>query len=264
MVCRVPGEIKGAWLDDGGNGEDTALLRRAVAVLGVIGLLRNFCDDEELFFRWMRFSLKSRKAEMLDASVEYLFSWLKPDREQFVHGRWISDIKSVTYGCIPLDRNAGAAVSRPCLFTVTSRKNGSSCLLEIRSAALNGAFIAVEMPPDNRTLHPGELLPFRIGKTVTDGLVPGTCGPCGCRPWRFLKMCLHRSFPPSPKIFVPVRRKICCLNWNHGQEAVNDSLCRRLRHEQKRGAGWKAAVIHDRRFSWNDSKLMIYSPHESL
>lgn len=25
VVCRVPGEIKGAWLDDGGNGEDTAL-----------------------------------------------------------------------------------------------------------------------------------------------------------------------------------------------------------------------------------------------
>lgn len=217
----------------------------------------------------MRLSWKSRKAEMLDASVEYLFPWLKPDREQFVHGRWISDIKSVTYGCIPLDRNAGAAVSRPCLFTVTSRKNGSSCLLEIRSAALNGAFIALEIPPDNRTLYSGELLLFRIWENGHGWPCPGMsgpwkCCPCGCRPWRFLKMRLHRSFPPSSKIFVPVRRKICCLNWNHGQEAVNDSLCRRLRHEQKRGAGWKARAIHDRRFSWNDSKLMIYSPHESL
>lgn len=147
-------------------------------------------------------------------------SLAQPDREQFVHGRWISDIESVTHGCIPLDCNAGAAVSRSCLFTVTSRKNGSSCLFEIRSAVLNGAFIAVEMPLDNRTLHPGELLPFRIWENGHGWPCPWKCCPCGCRPWRFLKMCLHHSFPPSPKIFVPVRRKICCLNWNHGQEAV--------------------------------------------
>lgn len=97
-------------------------------------------------------------------------SLAQTDREQFVHGRWISDIKSVTYGCIPLDRNAGAAVSQPCLFTVTSRKNGSSFLLEIRSAALNGAFIAVEMPPDNRTLYFGGCCRSGFEKTVTDGL----------------------------------------------------------------------------------------------
>lgn len=162
VVCRVSGEIREAWLDDGGNGKDTVLLRRAAAVLGCYWLLRNFCDDEDLFFRWMRLSLKSRKAEVLDASVEYLFPWLKPDREQYVHGRWISDIESATYDCLPPGRNAGAAYSWPCLFTVTSRKNGSSGLLEIRCAALNGAFIALEMPTDNRTLHPRELLPFRI------------------------------------------------------------------------------------------------------
>lgn len=204
VVCRVPGEIKGAWLDDGGNGEDTALLRRVVAVLGVIGLLRNFCDDEELFFRWMRFSLKSRKAEMLDASVEYLFSWLKPDREQFVHGRWISDIKSVTYGCIPLDRNAGAAISRPCLFTVTSRKNGSSFLLEIRSAALNGVFIALEMPPDNRTLHSGELLPFRIWEN-------GHGWPCpwNIRPVRVPPMEIPENVPSSFLPSVPEDFRSC-------------------------------------------------------
>lgn len=147
-------------------------------------------------------------------------SLAQPDREQFVHGRWISDIESVTHGCIPLDCNAGAAVSRSCLFTVTSRKNGSSCLLEIRCAALNGAFITLECHRTTSHFIPGNCCRSGFGKTVTDGLAPGMCGPCGCRPWRFLKMCLHRSFPPSPKIFVPVRRKICYLNCNHGQEAV--------------------------------------------
>lgn len=182
VVCRVSGEIKEAWLDDEGNGEDTALLRRAVAVLGCYWLLRNFCDDEELFFRWMRLSLKSRKAEVLDASVEYLFPWLKPDREQYVHGRWISDIESATYDCVPLGRNAGAAYSWPSLFTVTSRKNGSSGLLEIRCAALNGAFIALEMPPDNRTLHPRELLPFRIWEDGHGWPYPWNVRPVGVPP----------------------------------------------------------------------------------
>lgn len=138
VICRVSGEIKEAWLDDGSNGEDTAILRRAAAVLGCYWLLRNLSDDEELFFRWMRLSLKSRKAEVLDASVKYLFPWLKPDREQYVHGRWISDIESVTYDSLRPGSNAGAAVSWPCLFTVSSRKNGSSGLLEIRCPALKG------------------------------------------------------------------------------------------------------------------------------
>lgn len=182
MVYRVSGEIKEAWLDDGSNGEDTALLRRAAAVLGCYWLLRNLSDDEELFFRWMRLSLKSRKAEVLDASVEYLFPWLKPDREQYVHGRWISDIESVTYDCLPPGSNAGAAVSWPSLFTVTSRKNGSFGLLEIRCPALKGALLTLEMPLDNCTLHPRELLPFRVWKNVHGWSYPWNVRPVGMPP----------------------------------------------------------------------------------
>lgn len=131
-------------------------------------------------------------------------SLAQPDREQFVHGRWILDIELVTYGCVPLDRNAGAAVSQPCLFTVTSRKNGSSFLLEIRSAALNGAFIALEMPPDNRTLHPGELLPFRIWEN-------GHGWPCpwNVRPVRVPPMEIPENVPSSFLPSVPENFRSC-------------------------------------------------------
>lgn len=209
VVCRVSGEIKEAWLDDEGNGEDTALLRRAVAVLGCYWLLRNFCDDEELFFRWMRLSLKSRKAEVLDASVEYLFPWLKPDREQYVHGRWISDIESATYDCVPLGRNAGAAYSWPSLFTVISRKNGSSGLLEIRCAALNGAFIALAMPPDNRTLHPRELLPFRIWEDGHGWPYPWNVRPVGMPPVWEAPMEIPEDTPSSAFPSVPGDFRSC-------------------------------------------------------
>lgn len=172
VVCRMSGEDREAWLNDGENGENMALLRRGIAVFGCYWLLRNYCDDEALFFQWVRLSLESGKAEVLDASVEYLFPWLKPDREQYVHGRWISDIESVTYDCVSLERKAGTAVSRSWLFTITSRKDFSSGLLEIRCAALKGASIVLEMPPDSRTLHPRELLPFRIWENGHGWLYP--------------------------------------------------------------------------------------------
>lgn len=209
VVCRVSGEIKEAWLDDEGNGEGTALLRRAVAVLGCYWLLRNLSDDEELFFRWMRLSLKSSKAEVLDASVEYLFPWLKPDREQYVHGRWISDIESATYDCVPPGSNAGAAYSWPSLFTVTSRKNGSSGLLEIRCAALNGAFIALAMPPDNRTLHPRELLPFRIWEDGHGWPYPWNVRPVGMPPVWEAPMEIPEDTPSSAFPSVPGDFRSC-------------------------------------------------------
>lgn len=209
VICRVSGEIKEAWLDDGSNGEDTALLRRAAAVLGCYWLLRNFCDDEELFFRWMRLSLKSRKAEVLDASVEYLFPWLKPDREQYVHGRWISDIESVTYDCLPPGSNAGAAVSWPSLFTVTSRKNGSSGLLEIRCPALKGALLTLEMPLDNCTLHPRELLPFRVWKNVHGWPYPWNVRPVGMPPVWEAPMEIPEDTPSSAFPSVPGDFRSC-------------------------------------------------------
>lgn len=201
VICRVSGEIQEAWLDDGSNGEDAALLRRAAAVLGCYWLLRNLSDDEELFFRWMRLSLKSRKAEVLDASVEYLFPWLKPDREQYVHGRWISDIESVTYDCLRPGSNAGAAVSWPCLFTVSSRKNGSSGLLEIRCPALKGALLTLEMPLDNCTLHPRELLPFRIWKNVHGWPYPWNVRPVGMPPMEIPEDTPSSAFPSVPGDF---------------------------------------------------------------
>lgn len=209
VICRVSGEIKEAWLDDEGNGEDTALLRRAVAVLGCYWLLRNFCDDEELFFRWMRLSLKSRKAEVLDASVEYLFPWLKPDREQYVHGRWISDIESVTYDCLRPGSNAGAAVSWPCLFTVSSRKNGSSGLLEIRCPALKGALLTLEIPLDNRTLHPRELLPFRIWEDGHGWPYPWNVRPVGVPPVWVPPMKIPEDAPSSSLPSIPGDFRSC-------------------------------------------------------
>lgn len=209
VVCRMSGEVREAWLDDGENGENTALLRRAVAVLGCYWLLRNYCDDEALFFQWVRLSLESGKAEVLDASVEYLFPWLKPDREQYVHGRWISDIESVTYDCVPLERNAGTAVSWPWLFTITTRKDFSSGLLEIRCVALKGASIVLEMPPDSRTLHSPELLPFRIWENAHGWLYPWKMRSGGMMPVWMAPMAFPRDVPPSVLSSVPEDFRSC-------------------------------------------------------
>ena len=84
VICNASGAMKETWLDDGGNGENAVLINRCMAVLGAYWLLRRYCDDEQLFFKWMRLSLRNRKTAFLDDSVEYLFPWLRPDREQYV------------------------------------------------------------------------------------------------------------------------------------------------------------------------------------
>lgn len=162
VVCNASGEMKETWLGDGGNGQNAVLINRCMAVLGAYWLLRRYCDDEQLFFKWMRLSLRNRKTAFLDDSVEYLFPWLRPDREQYVHGKWISDIESVTYYCYPLEERGKSSLPSPFMYAVTSRKRFSSVSLEIRCSALKGALIDVEIKQDSQMIRAGRAVLIRI------------------------------------------------------------------------------------------------------
>lgn len=209
VICSASGAMKEIWLGDGGNGENAVLINRCMAVLGAYWLLRRYCDDEQLFFKWMRLSLRNRKTALLDASVEYLFPWLRPDREQYVHGRWISDIESVTYYCYPLEESGKSSLPSPFMYAVTSRKRFSSVSLEIRCSALKGALIDVEIKQDSQMIRAGRAVLIRIdgndhGRSYSWNRRPGKMLPV-----RLPSMEIPEGGPPAMILQVPEDFRSC-------------------------------------------------------